>query len=568
MKEANDTGPRFPDLQLEDLERRSSEHDQKRYFWEDYAILFKGGSDLVTAAGQTVISRTYAGNSPTNFVSAIMSDLGFGQQRRFLWKAPNEQWKKYLQRWERLNPLSYVTLFINHLVGKVCEEAPRLTGKDQTDLPDGFDEWVDAPNSNRKSLNDIGMQLLQDLCVYGKAGWMLFDRGADDAAEETGLGSMPCVEAFAGPEILYEQRDDDGCLEYVVVKKERTVRDFPDAPYILRTYTYLDRDYWQEWQVAIDRKTTTSISGKKRKQTTTEAQDGDLEITGFGDHGLGQVPFVLVDLPVGMWIMDMLGQWQVEVINFESQLSYNKTLHSNTQLLFTSPKSGDAATFNKVLGAGSIVPLAGGASGAGEDVSEKLEELKRDSSPMQFLADDQKRLISDGFRIVSMIAVDPDTVGTLARSGESKKEDRKNNDTQLVRYGSVLRNAVQQLVDLALIFQSKGEEPKVSIDVQGYDTFSAEDLADIWANVTTVKELNLGSPTLISEASIAPALRMLGDDVTEDVKKKVTDELRAAKGGDPIVKPVQTTDTTTVSEDETAPKSAAPPKKTKASGAK
>ena len=273
----------------------------------------------------------------------------------------------------------------------------------------------------------------------------------------------------------------------------------------IQTYTLLNRDEWKTWEV-------------------TQDEQGQDALTPIGEsrHGLGNVPFVMMELPHGLWITDRLYAWQVGLFNQWTRLKNAMTLGCVLQPAMTTNEPGNAAA-QRIIGEGIMLTLrAGDATGGGkEDFGWKSPDV----SPLKFIWDFFKEAVAEGYRIIQQMsgAVDAKSVASIARSGASKAEDRRSTEVITKGLGAIMATALVQTCDL--ISEIKGDKSKHTLD--GFDNFTQSEPMD------EATFLMLGTTAGIESTTFKKRLqqklaRTFLDKEDESTRETIDDEIDAS----------------------------------------
>jgi hypothetical protein len=507
------------------VEQLNQEHPERSFWLQaylDYELLYKGGLDFKRAAGRTSLTIAAIQGAPATSLD-LMANLG--RRRRFLFQLEGEPDVKYISRWERCYYIPYAAAIIDYFRHWLFSSPPNIQPKIDVDsasdtptdeeladaeapaAPEWFDPFMRDCTGSGVSFFDLGKQLFGDVLLYRKAGWVIATADMTLSANDDPKDKAPItLTPFDAKDILDWQLDSTGKLEWILLRRHETRREFPDLRREVETRIYLDRDSWGAWEVTRDPETN---------EVLPVLIDAD-------KHDLGEVPFEWMTLPDGMWIMNKLSAWQVDLFNQMSMLSYSQLVACFPQPYIKSAEGSETAT-TRIMGEGIILQLRAG--GDGND-SEEFGWAVPNVAPLEFNA---KRILEqrdEGYRIVHQmaLAVDSQAIGAIARSGASKIEDRKAAEIMLCGYGGYLRDF--QLRTLNKISRLMGDETEWV--VEGYDSFEVSSILEELQTAALVQTFQIKSPTFNAEMEKGIATgRMLGH-ADEAMKAKIRKEIQDA----------------------------------------
>lgn len=502
-------GDPLDDAGVECLGERHPLYTRWAPHWEDFRLLYKGGQELLAAAGQWRSGFRSDNGNGAFLASAILpssSGSSWRRPRRFLFQLEGEPDAKYDARWNRAFYLGYMGAIIDYFRHWLFSQPPVIrpvTEKDAEEPEEAPDWWdsfsTDCDGAGTDFLAFVREAFL-DVLVCQRAGWML----TSALAEDEGGAARTVLTRFAPEDILDWQRDARGELEWVLVRKRDAVRQFPRARADVETFTFVDRTRWRSWQ-------------------TRQGADGkaQLEVVGEGEHDVGCVPFVMLEVPEGLWPANKLASWQVDLFNQDNMLSYGELMSCFLQPYVRSHE-GQSTAESRIMGEGIIFHLR---CGQGDRTDEEVGWAAAPVEPLKFSSERIEKKRDEGYRIVHQmsLAVDSQAVAAVARSGASKVEDRRSTEVILCAYGGYVREALVRTLNL--VSRAEGDGLEWSCD--GYDNFQVSSLDEELATAGLVQALQIPSSTFLKEllSNIATG-RILGhiDDVTRQRIRKEIEE--------------------------------------------
>lgn len=503
------------------LEALNTEHPE-RVIWgsayNDYQLIYEGGLSFKRAAGlvTNTIASIQNGSSNLSFIDLMATR---NRRRRFLYQLEGEPDTKYVSRWERCYYVNYAGVIIDYYRHWLFSQPPQIRPKLDTDESDLADaeapeppEWYEAfardATGSGTSFLDLAKTVFGDVLVYRRAGWLI---GLPDAVGETQDDASPVsLTVYDAREILDWQEDASGKLEWILLCKRSHRRDFPGERREVEVRTYIDRDSWAAWEVIAER----DKDGNKVPPI----------LLASGQHGLGEVPFEWMTIPEGLWVMNKLAAWAIDLFNQESMLSAGQ-LESCFLQPFVRTNEGTEDASNRVLGSGIIFTLRAADKDRG---AEEFGWASPNIEPLKFSGERILQLRDEGYRIVHQmaLAVDSQAIGAIARSGASKIEDRKATEIMLCAYGGYVRDFLLRTLDKISRLLGDGTEWVVD----GYDNFEVSSMMEELQTAALVQTFDIPSPTFKGELAKQLATgRMLGH-LDESLKAKIREEIDATVG--------------------------------------
>lgn len=470
----------------ESLSARHPLYSEWKNAWADYRLLYRGGLEFLRAAGATTSGHGPSTSSPTMAQSRTAL-------RRFLYQLDGEPNEKYVLRWNRAHYEGYLPAIVDYFVAWLFSSPPIIRPQDSAEMPEWWPAFAADCTGAGVSLLDFVRERFLDALIVQRSGWLI--RKSDDG--------LPVLAAYNAEDILDWQRDDQGELEWVLLRSCEAKRAFPAERVETETYTYVDRQQWRTWQMHGD--------GKEQPKTLT-VLDGNV-------HDLGVVPFVQIEIPFGMWIANKLASWQVDLFNKVNMLSYAQLMGCFLQPYI---KSVDEHASNRIFGEGVLLHLRAGSAGQeGEDFGWKSPDV----GPLEHLWDQIKEMRDEGYRISHQmaLAVDATAINAVGRSGASKVEDRRSTEIILGGYGAFVRDGITRTADVVSLIV--GDDTKWTCD--GFDNFDVSSLSEELQTAALADSLGIPSPTFEKKLKTQIAFRLL-DREDEQTRNDVREEIDEA----------------------------------------
>lgn len=537
------------DVTPSDLQRQNEEYIKWAVEWQNLRLLYRGGYEFLLAAGGGTSTRASASATSAGeaFLDAMDSD-GSRRRRRFLWQFEGEPDVKYVSMWERAFYVNYLGAVLNYFRHWLFSKEPAIrptpqivnnpvTGKDETVIPDAplwWPRFSANATGGGKSFHDFMKDVFLEALLLRRAGWMVGSPPLDPAfaaslegqyvtqaqAEELGLTDS-LLTPFTAEEIVDWQRDAAGELQWVIVRKQQQVREFPRQRQAVDVWTYMDRQRWRSWRVA----------GDKASQ--------QLQVLGDGSHDLGHVPFIMFELPHDLWVTNQIAAQCVDIFNRQNRLSNVLQLSCFPQAVLTTP---DPSARNRIMGDGVLLELMSRPPDQGGN--ETLTYVTPPIGPWEFIQRATDAAVQELYRAVHQLslAVDTKAVSSVARSGVSKQEDRKSIEVILTAFGGYMRETI--IATLNLVSKVQGDNTEWSVD--GFDDFDVTDLMDELSQFASVQTAQVNSPTWNREMEKRFATgRILGhaspatrDAIEREIDAHYDQQKEAAgldgEGGDPF----------------------------------
>lgn len=364
------------------------------------------------------------------------------------------------------------------------------------------------------------------MALVKRTSWVLVDfpdAGAKPAEsalewEERGLGDgYLCA---IDPECVLDwECDAKGELKWAIVHSRETTREDPtqDRDTIVETWTIYRRETWERFQLTY----------KADKPPT--ADDDVLCIGGGPIATKGRVPLVRIEMPAGLWAMELLASPQVA--NFRAR---NALAWSLDRTCFSSRIFYLREDF-------STRPVTGPGYGLYLGIDERVEHDAPPSSAFEPVAKYVADTKDEIYRIANQLAQGVNNnAAAMGRSGESKDADNEALKALLCAFGEVVREAVSKIYKLL----SMGRKEAVEWSISGLDCFNTEDLQALVETALGEAGLDIPSPTFrrVRATHVAHALTRHAsqderDKMAAEIKANLTDEVVLKPKPDPLAQP-------------------------------
>lgn len=475
--------------------------------WSDYRLLYKGGDEFLRSAGQLVNTRisTTIQQQVTN---ALTPQAFQGlRNRRFLYQFESEPDPQYFALWNRAYYLNYNSSIIDYFRHWLFSQEPVIRPKDGgvDGTPDWWLDFYENANGSGQDFPDFVRDVFLDVLICRRAGWLI---GRNTSVGEIGDGDESVVLTPYPAEQIYDwEKDETGELLWVVLGSTENFRQFPSDRAQVQTYTYLDRDQWRTWQII---------------KNDPEGKEAELRTVAASAHSLGKVPFVMMEIPEGLWIADKLAMPCTDIFNKQVRLTNAQLMGCIMQPFIRTSESRETAQ-GRILGENIMLHLrAADTTGGGE---EDFGWKSPDTKPLEFIAAQLATQRDEIYRIVHQmaLAVDSKAIGAIARSGASKIEDRKASEIILAAFGGYV--AAGMLKTANLLSDIQGDDTEWCLD--GFDNFNVSSLDEEIQIAALAKTMGFKSKTANIELELKTVGRIL-DFLPESKKEEIAKETQDA----------------------------------------
>lgn len=438
--------------------------------WEaalaDYNLLYRGGREFISHAGDS--------NGSANPIIAALQAAwkrGGHRKRRFLHQLQSEPDTKYQSRLDRAYYINYIGAIVDYFRHYLFSQPPVIRPINAEAPPAWWSPFHVDCTGGGIGLLDFAKHAFLPTLIGRRAGWLI-SRPLGIANNMTEAQASE-VSAAGVELVLYEthqirdwQYNQSGDLDWILLERCESVRQFPFERAEVKTYTYADRE---------------------RSRTWIKRADMGLEVVDDNPHGLGEVPFVELAIPHGMWILDKLASWQIDLFNKMNMLSYGELMACFVQPYI---KTNDPNAKGRIFGEGVLLDLR---AGTDKDKGEEFGYASPDVAPMVHAATRCREQRDEGYRIVHQmsLAVDSQAIGAIARSGASKIEDRRAAEIILAGYGTYVKDALIRTANL--VSRIKGDDTEWQCI--GFDRFQVSSLEEELSSMALVKTFGIKSRT-------------------------------------------------------------------------
>lgn len=476
-------------------------------------------------------------------------------------KAPGEPQSFYDHRVKYASYMPYFGQLVDYLVGCLFQQSVQITAAGDANDPNTLGTVPDqdfyslfSRDADRKGTTFA--KLLRDTITEAllcRCAWVAVDMPpaveADTRAEEEEAGGSRGYCYLLDYEQVLDWKDgEDGDLDWVILCKRIAERD---TPFSDRSTYKLRFTVWEEEVLGPGTDADgTPIPGSTRiKYTVFETQpyaqdkeprdDDDIPQVDAGITSFDKIPIKRLELPGGLWAGNKIAPLAEEHFRRRSDL-----IGSMTRSLFEIP----------YVKQGPEVPDMGGAiSAAAENPNRGDDPVGQFKAKGYLVLGPQDELAFAGpsgkafdiaerqldglrdeiFRSVNAMSLSlANTGGNVARSGESKREDRTSLEVVLTYLGELTREFAVELY--GTVSQGRGEE--VVWVAHGLDSFDLDDRMDLVNEAVALQISDVPSDTWKTEYKTHLALGLLNGcspETKAQIQKEIADGVKqAAKEAD------------------------------------
>lgn len=223
-----------------------------------------------------------------------------------------------------------------------------------------------------------------------------------------------------------------------------------------------------------------------RKDIIIDPVIQDQEI--FNTNGKFEFPIITLTLPRPLWMASQLFDCQKSYFNQTAALEYALYTNNYSIPIITGvDDESDDPLQGKRVGDGYYLTLKTG---------QEITQFERSTSTVNNAIKYRAEIKRDIYDILQQIAMSAgDGISIIARSGESKKEDRRPEEILLERYGQIVKEYIIQILRAASI----AHREIVDWGVVGYDDFLGFSVSELLSDLEEIRKANIPSPTFNNE---------------------------------------------------------------------
>lgn len=227
------------------------------------------------------------------------------------------------------------------------------------------------------------------------------------------------------------------------------------------------------------------ISSVSERDISIEANIEGAPIFNVG--GKFEFPVVTLTLPKALWMAAQLFDCQKSYFNQTAALEYALYSNNFAMPVITGVDDDEDPLQGRLMGDGYYLTLKSG---------QGITTFERSGASIQTAIGYRAEVKRDIYDVLQQIAMSAaDGASIIARSGESKAEDRRPEEILLERYGQVVKEFIVQVLKPAAI--ARGEI--VDWQVTGYDEFLGFSITELLTDMEGIATANIPSPTFKKE---------------------------------------------------------------------
>ncbi len=300
---------------------------------------------------------------------------------------------------------------------------------------------------------------------------------------------------------LWDWYSDDEGFRFVKLHRFKMVRERWDAPPVPEhDFTIYQKE--DDGRILASRYTVRKRLKNAEKPLETPLpldalKDADVDIKVLLDNqeifsygGKFEMPVLTLTMPNSLWMGDQLFELQKSYFGQMAAVEWGLYTTNYAMPVITGVEDeDDDPSNNQKFGDGYYLTLK-----PGQEIGWTERPGGAFTTAINYLGE-IKRNIYDALQQVAMSAADGSAI--IARSGESKKEDRRPEQLLLEKYGQMVREFATQILNVAAI--AHGEE--VQWKVTGFDDFLGAGLIEDIADYQGIVTANIPSNTFRRETA-------------------------------------------------------------------
>lgn len=445
----------------------------------------------------------------------VLLDDAALMRRAFPQHAHEPAWV-YSERKRRAIYLPYAGEIVGELVAQLGDDEAEIKSEPPADP--FFEEFAQDCDKQRSTLTTFVQHAVRTALVQ-RVAWALVD--LPPAVEAASLGEQERAGALRAylvaldtNAVLDWEEDEEGKLTWVLVRSVRATRTGPedDRSQIVERFTVYDREGWRRYEITYP-------------ITKPPSRKADVPLVSEGTHSFGEVPVARLELPDGLWALDKIASPARAHFNLSSAVDWSQNKHLFPMLTaFLAPGVGESEedptkATGQTYGTGFINVF--GKDDRLEYISPSTEVYNSAQTRLKDLRDEIHRVTH-----AMALAVD-NSAGAIARSGDSKKEDRTAKQVIVRELGRLGRAFIHHLLTLAQ--RGRGDTPTTwTVDGLECDDEEEDDTQQTVNEAIGVSTLAIPSPTFQALYARKVALEVLGDDATPEEQEQVKAEVLAS----------------------------------------
>lgn len=359
---------------------------------------------------------------------------------------------------------------------------------------------LEGDDDGRASFNTFLMQAMMSALTEGKAVAQIDTKranGANSKAQQRESGELNPYVILHPRSTLWDWETGRDGFNFVKLHQFRLVRDgWEDNPLPEHCFTIFYRKNAAIFTSKyIVRKIERDSKLPPPEPFINSVNERDISIRAiienqpiFNVGGKFEFPVVTLTLPKALWMTAQLFDCQKSYFNQTAALEYALYSNNFAMPVITGVDDEDEDPLQgRLMGEGYYLTLKSG---------QGITTFERSGASIQTAIGYRAEVKRDIYDILQQIAMSAaDGASIIARSGESKAEDRRPEEILLERYGQFVKEFIIQILKPASI--ARGEI--VDWQITGYDEFLGFSIAELLTDMQGLEAANIPSATFKKE---------------------------------------------------------------------
>jgi len=497
---------------LEALKRRHSEHERHCDYWELLTAVVEGGDSMTDEKKKALLPN------PDGRPDAVMK--------------------------ERVKLATYcnkIAPILSRFNSELFKNPATPTGSNDSFWSEDFlknGALLDGNDDGRASFNTFLMNAMMTALTTGKAVAQIDTKraiGAVSKAQQRESGELNPYVILHPRSALWDWDTGKDGFNFVKLHQFQLVRSqWDSAPNPEHIFTIYKRENGAVLTSKyVVRKIERDSKPAAPKPFISSANERDISIEAiienqpiFNVGGKFEFPIVTLTLPKALWMASQLFDCQKSYFTQTAALEYALYSNNFAMPVITGVDDDEDPLQGRLMGDGYYLTLKTG---------QNITTFERSGASIQTAIAYRAEVKRDIYDVLQQIAMSAsDGASIIARSGESKAEDRRPEEILLERYGQLVKEFILQILKPASI--ARGEI--VDWEVTGYDEFLGFSINELLADMQGISAANIPSPTFKKELQkhfIKRVARVY--DLDQNAVEQSLKEINISPGIDQIINP-------------------------------